>query len=324
MSARARGLFIALVWIALGGAMTLAALAVEVAQNLFNWHAQWSFAATIACLIFALALGGSVTLHPATRGPIAMTIAVGVSLALLSIGLVRLAPELPEPAALFGRTESSPLVYRVSFAVLLSLPGLLLAIRRWRVDDSDRWYRDQAPRLLPTVGALALVLLGAGLTGRYKSDPRAYAEAAEVLGGPSALEVLGELAHATGRAWRRAQSMEELLVPEILEQRVREQMRTPPGTREAEYHDRLERFFASERVDSAVKAEVRTACADAVATHPVRAHSCAREVLATSRRRAEARRKHFGLLALGGIPFAALALALCWRARRPAASAAPS
>jgi hypothetical protein len=322
MSSRARGLFIAFVWVALGGAMSLAALAVELAQNMFDWHSQWSLAATIACVIFALALGASVAMHPATRGPIAMTVALGVTLALLSLGLTRLAPDVPEPGALFGRTLPSPLGYRVGFAVALALPALLLLIRRWKVDESDAWFRRQAPRRLPTVGAVALVLVGVGLTGRHKSDPHVYADAAEVLGGPSAFEALGELALATGRALSRTKNIEELLVPEILEQRMREHMRTPPGTREAEQHDRLERFLDSDRVPGAIKSEVRSACAEGAATHPVRAHACARDVLARGQRRATERRKHFGVLALAGIPFAALALALGWRARRPARSSA--
>jgi hypothetical protein len=320
MTPAKKSMTIAAAWFVLGVVMAVAALLVDLSLNLFDWHGRFSAALVVACVVFCSAAGATLYLHRETRGALPMLMAVLVTLCLAALGAVHLAAEPANPGAFLGRTRSSPLWYRLAFAAALALPALLLGARRWRTDESDLALARRAPRWAPPLATLGLALIALGVAGRRASDPAPYQRALDVLGGPSALEAIFEVGVAAGKAFGQASSLEELLVPEILEQRMREHASTPPGTREAEHHDRLERFLASEAVPEAMKLEVRTLCAEHLATHPVRAHTCARDALVAARRRAERRRQRFGWVAALGIPAAAAALALGWRARRPAAA----
>ena len=322
MTATQKSVTVAVAWLVLGLVMAISAALLDLSLNLFDWQGKWSFGAVAACLLFASALGATFFLHRETSGALPMLVAVIVTLSLFALGALHLPPETREAGAFLGRTRSSPLAYRVAFASALALPALLLGVRRWQTDGSDRWFRRRAPWLAPPLATLGLALLASGLAGRRANDPEPYQSALDVLGGPSALQAFADLALAAGQAVGRASSIEELLVPEILEQRMREHSRTPAGTREAEHHERLERFLAADDVPAAIRDEVRNACAAHASSEPVRAHSCARDVLSAARQRAERRRRRYGWLGAIGVPFAAAALALSWRARRPRPSLA--
>jgi hypothetical protein len=317
MSPAKKSVIVATAWVVLGAVMAVAASLVDLSLNLFDWHPQWSAALVVAGIVFASAALATLALHKETRGPAPMLVAVIVTVALAALGAVHALPEPESPGAFLGRTHASPLWYRVALASALVLPGVAFAVRRWRTDASDLALARRAPRWAPPLAILGLSLIVLGVAGRRSNEPRDYRRALEVLGGPSALEAMAELAMAAGAAFGQASSLEELLVPEILEQKLREHRSTSPGTREAEHHARLERFLASADVAEPIRAEVERACAAELETHPVRAHACARELLNRGRLRAERRRERFGWLAAVGIPIAAAALALAWRARRP-------
>jgi hypothetical protein len=317
VSPNKKSLTIAAAWIVLGAVLAVSALLVDLSLNLFDWHGEWTGALVVACLVFGSALAATLFLHQDTCGAGPMLVAVLVTVSLTALGAAHLPAEPTSPGSFLGRSRASPFGYRLALAFFLALPAILLAIRRWRTDASDSWLRRRAPRLVPPVATLALALIVGGIAGRRASDPAPYEHALEVLGGPSNLVAFAELAVATGKALGQAQSLGELLVPELVEQRVRQHMRTPPGTREAEHHDRLERFLGSAEVPETIRAGVRAACTSEAATHPLRAHGCARDVLIRARQRAEHRRNRFGMLAGAGVPIAAAAIALLWRARRP-------
>ena len=319
MRSRAAPLVLSAVWIAIGAVMWPAAFAVQAAQNLFDYNPKLTLMATIASVIYFAALCASVALHGATRGPLPMTTAVLAALGVAAMGLYNLPEEALEPGGLLGRSLASPAAYRVGFAAALALPGVLLGVRRWRVDDSDSWFRKHAARLLPPLVVLTLGLLVPGLAGRRANDPVEYDRAVIVLGGPSVLQQ-GLRLVAFGITMLEATTVARGGGPRA---RSAPDERGSMFTDEADCRRLFERFLASDQVPDSVVSEVRTACSADVDTHPSRAHACAHDVLMAGRLRTEKRRTLYQWLALAAAPLAAFAFIVLWRSRRPLQRARP-
>jgi hypothetical protein len=293
----------AIAWVLLVAVMALCAAAVDLSLDAPAADGELPLATQLVCLAFAAALGSTTLLHHDTRGPLPMIAAVAATLSFCAFGLWRL----------FAERGSS---YRLAFALACALPLLLLLARRWRTDESDRWFRRWLPRTLPPLATLSMALVVSGLVARRASDPNEYARAAELLGRSSALDAFGELALLATEA-RDDARIDEFHVPGLLERRMRPQLEIPPGSREAQQYQELARFLVSEQVARSIRLEVAAACAPGAETYPLQAHACARAVVEDARRTAERRQARFALLAFSGVPIAGLVLALLWRARRP-------
>jgi hypothetical protein len=300
MGPGSRTALIALAWFVFGATFYGGALAAELSLNLFDWHPRLTLALVVAIAVCVAALVSTTALHPLTRGAVPMATAVVVTLTLAFMGLARLPPDTLRPGA-FGRTHASPLVYRITYAVALTLPALLLAVRRWQVDAEDAWFRKRVTRLLPPFALLALGLSVAGVTGRRSNDPARYDAAAEVLGGPSGLAVAAQFALTILQGMLAV--MDSTKKP------------APPPLDTADYGKLLDQFFRSDRVSTAIKDEVRASCSND--ENPSEAHTCARRVLSDGRVRAQRAHETYLWLALSAVPIGAFAIAVGWRARRP-------
>jgi hypothetical protein len=301
MGPLARRVLIAFGWIAAGVFFWGAAIAVDVSLNLFDWRPRLSFGLVAGIGVYLAALAASVALHPATRGTLPMATAVVVTLTVAAIGLSRLPAETLRPGTLLGRTLASPPAYRVAYALALILPAVLLAVRRWRVDAEDSWFRKRAVRLLPPLVVVALGLAVTGVAGRRAHDPARYDDAAKVLGGPSGIAVAAQM--AVNVLWGLLAAMGST------------EKRAPQELPVTDYRELLDQFFRSDRVSAPIKDEVRAACSND--ENPAEAHACAHDVLSNGRARAERARKTYLWLGLSALPIGALAIAVGWRARRP-------
>src|SRR4030095_12108797 len=101
--------------------------------------------------------------------------------------------------------------------------------------------------------------------GYRKNDPVRYSEAANVLGGPSVLVVVAQVA-VTG--------FSTLLGDKASPAQAASELPT-----EADYQRMLDDFFRSDRVPEAIKNEVRAACSKDAAK-PSETHGCAQSALA--------------------------------------------
>jgi hypothetical protein len=301
MGPGSRTALIAFAWIAFGATFYGAALAAELSVNFFDWRPRLTLVLVVAIGICLTALAFSTALHRVTRGAVPMATAAVVTLMLAFMGFARLPPETVNPGTVLGRTHASPLAFRIAYAVALSLPALLLAVRRWPVDSEDAWFRKHATRLLPPCAVLALGLVVAGVTGRRSNDPARYDAAAEVLGGPSGLVVAAQFALTIFEGMLAA--MDPAKKP------------APPPYAAVDYRKLLDEFFRSDQVSTAIKDEVRANCSND--ENPSEAHTCARRVISDGRLRAQRARENYLWLALSAVPIGAFAIAVGWRARRP-------
>jgi hypothetical protein len=295
---------VAVVWIAVGCVLAGALVSLDLSLNLFDWRPHVTAGTLFALAVYLGALGGSIALHRFTRGPLPMATAVVVTLSLAACAVVRLPAETVNPGAFLGRSRASPLPYRLALAAALLLPAALLAIRRWKVDASDAWFRKNSRRLVPPFALAALALSASGVIGFRRNDPVRYSEAANLLGGPSGLVVAAQLAITVFSGLLGDKASAEKAASQV------------PAA--ADYQRALDEFYGSDRVAPAIKDEVRAACSKDAAAGPARALSCAHQTLAAARARTEERRDLFGWLAFAAAPIGALAFAIGWRARKPA------
>ena len=289
---------VAFAWVAVGVLIGGASFAVELSLNLFDWRPSLSLRFVAAIGLYAAGLAASVALHRVTRGALPMATAVVVTLMLAAIGVSHLPAETLSPDSFLGRKLTSPLAYRVAFALALMLPATLLVIRRWSVDASDAWLRKRAARLIPPCALLALGLSATSLVGRRANDPAPYTDAVTVLGGPSGIAIVAELA-----------------VTVFLGLLGSSEKLAPPKSAAVDHRELLEQFFRSDRVSAPIKDEVRAACRNT--ENPAQTQACAHRVLSDGRDRAQRKRDIYDRLAGVALPIGAFAIAVGWRARRP-------
>jgi hypothetical protein len=295
---------VAVAWIAVGCVLAGALVSLDLSLNFFDWRPHLTAGTLFALAVYLVSLAASIALHRFTRGPLPMATAVVVTLSLAACAVVRLPAETVNPGAFLGRSRASPLLYRVALVAALILPAALLAIRRWKVDASDAWFRKHARRLVPPFAVVALALCASGVIGFRTNDPLRYSEAANVLGGPSGLAVAAQLAVTV---------FSGLLGDKASAEKAASQLPTA-----ADYQRALEQFYRSDKVPDAIKDEVRAACSKDAAAGPAQAHSCVHQTLAAARARSEERRVLFGWLAFAAAPIGGFAFAVGWRSRRPA------
>ena len=126
-----RVIWVSLGWCVVGGGLYLSVLLLDLHWNLFTWAPQWdAISAGLVCGVAGV-VGLAWFVARRTCGGVSLGLAALVSVFLAGAALYASKAEPIQMEGMLPRKSSSPVWYRGSRVILMSLPGALL-FWRWR------------------------------------------------------------------------------------------------------------------------------------------------------------------------------------------------